>query len=160
MYEAADGHVAIICIREGHWRKVCQAMDSMELAEDPRFATTEARCANMDELDALVTQWTKRHSKADVFAIAQRHGVICAPVQDLADVTSDAHMMARGALQVRDHPQLGTIAQCQTPLRYADLEPPALADVAALGSHTAQVLAELADVDSEELERLRRAQAI
>ena len=36
VYEAADGHVAIICIREGHWRKVCQAMGEAGAAEDPR----------------------------------------------------------------------------------------------------------------------------
>ena len=27
VYEAVDGHVAIISIREGHWRKLCDAME-------------------------------------------------------------------------------------------------------------------------------------
>ena len=160
VYETTDGHVAIICIREGHWRKVCQAMGRAELAEEPRFATTQARCENMDELDAEVTAWTRRYTKAEVFAIAQRHGVICAPVQNLEDVTGDAHMLARGALKMREHPQLGTIAQCQTALRYSDLDPPELSDVAALGSHTEQVLAELAGVDAGEFERLRQAEVV
>jgi crotonobetainyl-CoA:carnitine CoA-transferase CaiB-like acyl-CoA transferase len=32
VYAAADGYVAIICIREGHWRKLCRAMGQPEVA--------------------------------------------------------------------------------------------------------------------------------
>ena len=49
VYEAADGHVAIICIREGHWRKLCLAMGTTELAEDERFATNADRSADMEQ---------------------------------------------------------------------------------------------------------------
>jgi len=160
VYRTSDGHVAIICIREGHWRKLCQAMDQPELAGDQRFATTALRCGNMEELDELVNRWTSRHTKAEIFEIAQSHGVICAPVQNLGDVVGDPHLAARGTLELRAHPQLGAIAQCHTPLRFRDLEPPPLTDVPPLGSDTAEVLAELASVDDEELQRLLAAEAV
>ncbi len=160
VYPSADGHVAIICIREGHWRKLCRAMGDPELAEDERFATLAARCENMEAVDEVVTAWTIQHSKAEIFATAQAHGVICAPVQDLHDVVNDPHLLARGTLEARDHPQLGEIAQLHTPLRFRDIDPPALTDVPALGRDTARVLAELAGVDESELERLRIAEAV
>ena len=50
VYTALDGHVAIICIREGHWRKVCQAMGNAEIAEVERFATMAARAAGLPTL--------------------------------------------------------------------------------------------------------------
>lgn len=160
VYEATDGHVAIICIREGHWRKLCLAMGTPELAEDERFVTTADRAAHMDEVDEIVGAWTQRHTRAEIFATAQAHGVICAPVQNLDEVAHDPHLLARGSVEMRAHPQLGEIAQLHTPLRFRDIDPPSLTDVPALGHDTARVLAELAGVDDAELERLRRADAV
>ena len=114
------------------------------------------RAQNMEVLDRIVSGWTLSLSRADIFAKAQAHGVICAPVQNLDEVVNDPHLLARGSLKRRPHPQLGTIAQLQTPLRYADFDPPPLTDPPALGDVTAEVLAELAGVDAEELAVLQR----
>jgi CoA:oxalate CoA-transferase len=160
VYEARDGHVAIICIREGHWRKLCDAMGRDDLKTDDRFVDNRSRCANMDALDGVVNDWTRQHPKDEIFALAQRHGVICAPVQNLDDVTHDEHMLARGSLQRRPHPGFGEIAQCQTPLRFRDIEPPALTDPPELGADTARVLEELAGLDAAEIARLRDLEAI
>ena len=152
--------MAIICIREGHWRKLCTAMGQPELAADPRFADAAARCQNMEAVDETVTRWTSQHSKQKVFAECQAHGVICAPVQDLDDVIHDPHLAERGTIEQRSHPQLGSIAQIHTPLRFRDLAPPPLNDVPALGADTERVLGELVGVDADELARLRAAEAI
>lgn len=160
VYEAADGHIAIICIREGHWRKLCAAMNREDLAEDERFATMADRCANMDALDALVNDWSRGLAKAEIFALAQKHGVICAPVQNLADVVADEHMLERGSLEIRAHAGLGDIAQCHTPIRFRDIEPPALEDVHDLGADTERVLGELAGLSAADIARLRDAEAI
>ena len=160
VYRTADGHVAIICIREGHWRKLCKAMGRPEVAEDARFADTASRCAHMEDVDQLVTQWTSQHTKDEVFQRCQAHGVICAPVKNLQEVVDDPHLRARGTVEMRPHPQLGDIAQIHTPLRYDGLEPPPITDVPPLGADTARVLAELAQVDEAELARLRGAEAV
>jgi crotonobetainyl-CoA:carnitine CoA-transferase CaiB-like acyl-CoA transferase len=157
VYEAADGHVAIICIREGHWRKLCEAMGNAAAGEDERFATMAARAANMEATDALVNAWTVERTRAEITDIMQRHGVICAPVNDLDDVVNDPHLAARGTIEKRPHPTLGEIAQIHTPLRFRDIDPPALTDPPELGAATADVLAELAGVDAAELARLRDA---
>src|SRR5690606_2224244 len=59
VYAAADGHVAIICIREGHWRNLTRAMGRPELQQRAEFADVAARCRNMDALDAEVERWTR-----------------------------------------------------------------------------------------------------
>jgi len=155
VYAAKDGHVAIICIREGHWRKLCKAMNQEALVEDPRFATMKDRAANMDDVDALVTQWTSAHSRDELFQIMQEHGVISAPVQNLEDVVNDPHLAERGTLVERPHSGLGSIAQMHTPLRYADLDPPQLTDAPELGASTEAVLGELAGVGADEFARLK-----
>ncbi|MEM7100183.1 MAG: CoA transferase [Pseudomonadota bacterium] len=160
VYPARDGHIAIICIREGHWRKLCQAMGREELMEDPRFVDFAARTANMDEVDAEVSVWTQAHSRADLFAITQQYGVICAPVQALADVIDDPHLLARGSMKIRANEDFGQIAQLQTPIRYRDITPPELTDPPELGAHTDRVLKEMLDLSDEDIAKLRRAEAV
>ncbi len=160
VYPAADGHVAIICIREGHWRKLCAAMEDEAAAADSRFATMADRSTNMEAVDELVSAWTSERSRAEILEITQRHGVICAPVNRLDDVIHDPHLAARGTLEPRAHATFGEIAGLHTPLRYRGLEPPALTDPPQLGAATATVLAELAGVDAEELESLRNNEAV
>lgn len=160
VYPASDGYVAIICIREGHFRKLCEAMGQPGLAEDERFATNAARCHNMMALDAVIGVWTQTLPKREVFAKAQAHGVICAPVNDLADVIRDPQLLARGTLEWRPHAGFGEIPQFHTPLRFRGLNPPELTDVPDLGSDTDRILKELAGLDDAEISRLRAVEAI
>jgi CoA:oxalate CoA-transferase len=160
VYEASDGHVAIICIREGHWRKLCKAMGNATIAEDARFTTFADRAKHIDEVDDLVNQWTRTRTKAEVFATAQDHGVICAPVKDLQDVLDDPHLAERGTLRFGEHEGFGQIAQMQTPLRFKDIEPPALTPPPVLGGATDKVLLELGGLTEVQIQALRDAQAI
>ena len=160
VYEASDGHVAMICIRDGHWRKLCDAMNLGELAEDERFIDMKARSSNMDELDELINQWTRGLTKDEIFKRTQQFGVICAPVQSLADVVSDAHMHERGTLHWVENKMLGKTVLMNTPLRFKNLQPPALEPVAELGHHTKEILTELLRLDFDEIEGLREREAI
>ncbi|HKS89574.1 MAG TPA: CoA transferase, partial [Stellaceae bacterium] len=68
VYPAADGHVAIHIVTEGHWANLLKAMDRGDLAQDPRFATNADRIAHMDETDAIVAEWTRRLPRMEIFA--------------------------------------------------------------------------------------------
>jgi CoA:oxalate CoA-transferase len=160
VYTASDGHVAIICIREGHWRKMCKAMDRPDLAERPEFATFADRCEHMDELDAEINQWTSQHTREEIFSTAQQHGVISAPVKDLMEVLDDPHLAARGTLVKRPHETFGEVVQMHTPLRYKGIDPPALTPPPELGGATDQVLTELLGLSSDEIDELRSKEAI
>ena len=135
VYRAADGHVAIICIREGHWRNLTRAMNRVDLQERTEFADMAARCRNMDALDTEVERWTAALPKSEIFRIAQEHDVICAPVQSLEEVVNDPQLHARGTLEWVDHPTLGRIAICHSPLRWEGTDLPSLTEVPYLGAH-------------------------
>ncbi|HEX7034852.1 MAG TPA: CoA transferase [Pseudomonadales bacterium] len=160
VYAAADGHVAIICIREGHWRNLTRAMGRPELQQRPEFADVAARCRNMDALDAEVERWTRSLPKEEVFRIAQQHDVICAPVKSLAEVVDDPQLHARGTLEWLDHPSLGRIAICHSPLRWADVALPALTDVPYLGADNRTVYCGLFGLTEAELGALESEGAI
>ena len=126
VYEAQDGHVAIICIREGHWRKLCEAMDQSELAKDTRFINMQTRSQNIDLVDEVVNAWTKQLTRKEITSRCQDQGVICAPVKTIAESVEDPHMIDRGALRKFKHGTLGEVSLFQTPIRYSDIEPPTI----------------------------------
>ena len=160
VYPASDGHIALVCIRDGHWRRLAAAMERPELALQPEFATMAARAANMEAVDAIVASWTRPRSRSEIFLRLQEYDVVSASVQTLAEVVNDGHLHARGTLQWRRHPRLGDIALCQTPLRFAGVDPPPLADVAPLGMHTRTLLEELGGYDAAAIAELKAAGAI
>jgi len=160
VYQALDGHVAIICIREGHWLKMCNAMGQSGLAVDVRFVDMKSRSANIDEVDRIINAWTGQHTREDIFRITQDNGVICAPVQTIPESLEDKHMLARGSLLKRENPDIGEISQFQTPIRFKDIPPPEIHDVHGLSQDTNMVLTEMLSLTEAEIEVLRSKKVI
>src|SRR5690606_23345500 len=63
VYPTRDGHIAIICVKDGHWATLTKAMGRSELAADPAYATNAARAERIDEVDELVASWTRQWDK-------------------------------------------------------------------------------------------------
>ena len=160
VYAAADGHVAIICIREGHWQSLARAMGRPELTQDPRFESMKERARHMAATDAAVEAWTSTLPKAEVFRICQEHDVICAPVQSLDDVLNDPHLLERGALAKLAHEHFGDVTLPSTALRFEDVEPPPVTLPRALGADNESIYGGLLGLDDSELESLAEAGAI
>lgn len=160
IYATRDGHVAIICIREGHWRKLMKAMNREDLAEDERFANMAIRAKNMELVDEAVESWSSTLNTQEVFETCQSNQVICAPVQSISDVLSDPHLIARGALQKLEHPELGSLMIPSTPLRFQGLQPPEVALPHAVGEDNEAVYGELLGLSANEVEALRESSAI
>ena len=143
VYPTVDGHIAIICVGEIHWRALVTEMARPDLADDPRFATLAARVAHIDLVDDLVGTWTAAQTKDALFQRLMAAKVPCAPVRTLDEVINDPNMHARGALEWQDHPQLGRIVVQQSPLRYDGVPPRPLVPSRELGADTARVLGEV-----------------
>jgi CoA:oxalate CoA-transferase len=160
VYRAKDGHVAMICFRGEHWLRLCDAMERPELKTDERFARTKDRARNMDEVDALVEAWTRTLTKAEIFAVAQSAGMICAPVQTLEDVVNDPQLLARGTLAWAEDKWGDQSLKFHTPIRFKGMQTPGVPDMPSLGAHSESVLLEFLGMDADEVARLRNAQAI
>jgi crotonobetainyl-CoA:carnitine CoA-transferase CaiB-like acyl-CoA transferase len=160
VYPAKDGHVAIICVTDAHWRALAEAVGRPELADDPRFSTNPARVRHLAETDAFVQGWTETLTRAEVFAATKRHRIPSAPVRDLREVMHDPHMHARGMLQWIDHPELGRIVVPGSPLRFHGVEPVPTTPSPRLGQHNVAVYGDWLGLSAEEIEALRAEGAI
>jgi formyl-CoA transferase len=154
VYEVADGYVAIICVTDAHWRTLAGLMGREDLAEHPLFATRRARVQHIDEVDEVVSAFTRGHSRDALFALLQAHRVPCAPVRDLGEVTTDEHLHERGMLREIDHPEFGPITVPHSPLRYHDHRDIPLSPSPTLGEHNEAVFCAWLGMSREEFAEL------
>jgi CoA:oxalate CoA-transferase len=139
VYPAANGHVAIHIVTEGHWKNLIKAMGQEALGDDPRFATNADRIGHMDAVDAAVAAWTRTLPKMEIFARLKAGRVPAAPVRTAPEVMHDQHMHARGMLVEIDHPELGPITLPTSPLRLHGLAKAAAAPSPVIGQHNAEI---------------------
>jgi formyl-CoA transferase/succinyl-CoA--D-citramalate CoA-transferase len=92
---ADDADVVIAGNADAVFTRLCKAMGSPELADDPRFATHGARGTNAEELDALIEAWTSTMPCAHVLAILDEHGVPAGRIFTAPDMLSDPQYLAR-----------------------------------------------------------------
>lgn len=156
VYPTADGHIAIICVGEVHWKSLLTAMKREDLLTDPRFESLAARVAHMDEIDAVVGGFTSSWPKQALFEHLMAHRVACAPVRDLDEVVHDAHMHERAALQWVEHPIYGRMCLPNSPMRYDGAQPMAIRPSGELGRDNAAVYVDWLGLTSQEFEELQQ----
>lgn len=154
VYPAKDGHIALICVSDAHWRGLTTVMSHPELGTKEGYVTRVERVARIDEVDELVTAWTSTLTKGEIVDALNEAGVPSAPVRELSEVVNDPHLHQRGMLRKLDHPDLGSLIVPHSPIRVGDgsLD---LIPSPGLGQHNDEVLGGWLGLDDETLARLR-----
>jgi crotonobetainyl-CoA:carnitine CoA-transferase CaiB-like acyl-CoA transferase len=82
------------------------------VADDPRFASFTDRAANRDALEAVMADWCRRRTRAEVIEAFNAAEAAIGPVMDMADIAADPHYAARGVIErLDDTPMQALIAR-------------------------------------------------
>ena len=142
LFPTKDGRIALAVGQPRHWDLLCAAMERVDLMEDERSYSNEARLKNVDWVEEQICAWTTQHTRAEIMAKLDGN-IPVGPVQDMSDIYADPHIAARGMLETctppGDNPDLTLAANpikfTQTPTTLYQVPPK-------LGEHNAEVLAE------------------
>jgi crotonobetainyl-CoA:carnitine CoA-transferase CaiB-like acyl-CoA transferase len=110
VYRSRDGWIAICAPTEPFARGVLAAMGQPELADDPRFASRDARVANVDALNDLIDAFTAARGSSELIDLFDRHGVPAAEVRSPRDAVRDPRVVHRGETTPLAHPDHGQVA--------------------------------------------------
>ena len=135
-FDASDKPLVVAVGNNTQFANLCEVIGRPELAEDERFATNPDRVANREALiPELQSEFSERPAGewADDLRAA---GVPSGPVNTLADVLADEHLLGSGMLQGLNHPSAGHLKMLASPIlidgeRLSIRRPPPI-----LGQHT------------------------
>jgi formyl-CoA transferase len=143
-----------VIIQPQVWPALARIADRPELAEDPAYATPEARIKHLEEVFGVIEQWTMRHTKHEVMRTLMEADIPCGPILSMKDLIEDPALARRGLVADVEHSARGTFKTVGCPLVLSE-SPVAIAPSPLLGEHTASILREVMGCDDAELERLR-----
>jgi formyl-CoA transferase len=99
VYPTRDGEwLAIGGNSQSIFRRLATLIGEPQLADDPRFATNQARGTNSEELDGIIERWTRTLDMAQANAALAEAGVPAGPVMSIAAIAADPQFRARGAI--------------------------------------------------------------
>ncbi len=155
-----DRWLTIAVRNDAEFASLCMTMGRPELARDPRFADVLSRKRNEDELEAIVSEWTKERPADEAASLLTEAGVPAMPVVTIPDLHSDAHLRARGFYEIVAHAIAGAWEVDAMPYHYSvspahvRLPPPYF------GEHNDYVFRRLLGLSEDEVESLRASGVI
>ncbi len=152
--------MTIACGSDGEWRALARAVGRAELGQDPRFATAADRKRNEDELDQILTDWTRERDKWAITLALQEAGVAAFPSMNAKDLAEDRHLNERGFFARLQHVEVGARTHAGIPWRLVNSPNGVRLPAPLLGEHTDEVLRDLLGYSAEEIARLREAEIL
>jgi formyl-CoA transferase len=109
VYPCKDGELLVAANQDTVFRRLAEAMGRPELAADERYATHGARGERQHELDALIADWTRGWTVAELEARLEAHGVPAGRIYRAPEMLADPQFAAREAIVEVPHPRFGSI---------------------------------------------------
>ncbi len=143
-YRTGDGRwlMLVMLVSDMYWPQFCRAIERVDIENDPRFATFEARLQNCKELIALLDVQFAQRTLDEWGRRLDDEGCIWAPAQTTKEVIGDPQSRARGAFTKIDHPTQGEMELVDTPVKFSKAQVGARGPAPELGQHTEEVLLE------------------
>jgi crotonobetainyl-CoA:carnitine CoA-transferase CaiB-like acyl-CoA transferase len=163
LYRTKDGYISICAPTETFARSLFEAIGRADLIDDPRFVNRDARVENVRALDAIIGDFTSRHTNAEAFSILESAGVPAAEVRNPDEAVRDPRVLARGETVRLEHPKYGAVDEVYgmgIPIKFSGAAAGFDQPAPALGEHNEAVYGGILGYSKEHLERLKSSGVI
>lgn len=156
VFPVDDGFIIIATFSDREFIRLAAALGHAEWAEDPRFSQNGSRVANRVVLKDLVTYALKGKTKSQWVDALNKATVSCGPINNMAELGSDPHVLDRQLIAKTEHPVRGPIFTAANPIRMSESPVSYRRAPPIPGEHTREVLQELG-LDDTQIAGLVRA---
>ncbi len=153
--DETDTWVSIACATDGEWQTLCRAMGQAHLAADPRFHTAAGRKANEDEVDAIISAWTRARDRWEVTRVLQAMGIAAFPSMSAADLADDLHLNERAIFVELEHLEVGVRRHIGIPYKMSGTPVQVRRPAPLLGQDTDDILRDILHMSDAEIAALR-----
>ncbi|MBW5252966.1 CoA transferase [Streptomyces sp. P01-B04] len=139
------GALVVSAYTPSKFAALCRAIDRPELADDPRFASNQARVAHRQELLDMLHATLGRLDRDEALALLRTAGIVCGSVRRFDEVVDDPDVRASGLIARCGDGGTAPTTPFSLDGRRSAITPPA----PEVGEHTHAVLAELGRTEAQ-----------
>ena len=156
IYNCKNGSIVIGANQDTVFRRLCQAMDQPELAEDKRFSDHVSRGENQNTLDGLIDEWCSTRDVDDVEGIMHDFSIPSGKVNRTPEMLDDPHFIEREAIvdvpnekwpDLKMQNVFPKMSKSQGRVRWTGVEE--------LGAHNEEVYGSLLNLTKDEMQQLK-----
>ncbi|GHG98580.1 formyl-CoA transferase [Streptomyces rubradiris] len=136
------------------WRPVTELIGRPELADDPEWATPEARLPKLNKMFQLIEEWSATLPKWEVLERLTAHDIPCGPILSTKEIIEDPSLAADGMVVRVPHPERGEFVTVGSPIKLSD-SPVEVTSSPLLGQHNEEVYAGELGLGEDELRLLK-----
>lgn len=155
-----DAWISIVAATQEEWESLCSTMDKNELINDSRYVDMENRKRNEQELDAIISDWTRDKDPYEVMSLLQNARVAATPSLSSEALFNDPHLKERGVFRQVDHPVIGKNWVIAPPWRLTETPTELSSSGPLLGEHTDEIFSEYLGMSSDEIDELKKERVI
>ena len=142
-----------------HWTRLLKLIGREDLVNDERYKTAHARAERREEVDALVSDWTRKHDKHTAMRLVSDATIPSGAVMNTRELADDKTFEARKIRQTMKHPLIGDYVMSGWPVRFGG-EPPVVGSAPLLGQHSGDVLADWLEMGKDVITGLKADKVI
>ena len=151
-----DDYVLIAANADNVFARLSEAIGHPEWPEDERYATHHARGERMQELDEMISDWTRGRSVKEILTTMAGAGVSAGKVFTARDMTEDEHYAARENVVRMEDPEIGEFPMQNVVPRLTETPGEVRWTGPKLGEHNEEVYGELLELGWEERDGLSK----
>jgi len=114
-----DGWVQPTVVTNDQWNKFVDLMGNPEWAYDELFSDGYSRGEHWESLEPLVTDWSTRYTKQEIFEMAKEKRVPLAPLHSMSEVVEHEQFRERDFFVDIEHPESGKLTYPGAPYKLA-----------------------------------------
>jgi len=155
-FKTKDGYVALIVLESKMWKRFCEAIQKPELFEDERFKTASLRSKYKLELEPIINEWMKDKTSETICDIMLKNNVPIGEVNNAEQIFNSPQAKARKMWMEIDDPVASKIKVIGNPVKMSSIPVDEKAKtVPRLGEHTDEILKDILEISSEEINELK-----
>jgi len=160
IFPTKDGSIVLITVPEEDWKKFCRLVGREDLVADQRFQSHKDRIAHYQEFEPLMKEIMKSKTTKEWLDLLEAGGIMCGPVNNVAQVVNDLHIQARKMIVEVEHPRAGKLKVAGTPMKFSRTSCRIDKACPDLGEHTKEVLSTLLGMSPQAIAELEKEKVV
>ena len=159
-FTSKDGFVVVATGTNKTYKDFCYAIGRPDLQENPQFATNQSRVKNrlllVEQIETVFKEQTTQHW----IEVLETVDIPCAPVNSLTQAFEELKNTSPQMTQTVNHSALGPLSQLGIPFHFSNCKGDIRRPPPMLNEHTEEILQDLLNRSSAEIQTLRDNQVI